>query len=67
LTKTPLIDSLSCFNLGAWSFVWGVKPTKAPQWLRDWFSLEQGFSTGALGPPWRPRSGSPGTTSRGLY
>ena len=23
MTKTPLIHSVSCFNLGAWSFVWG--------------------------------------------
>jgi len=29
--------------------------------------LAQGFSTGALGPPWGLRSGSPGATSRGLY
>jgi len=25
LTKTPLICSVSSFNLGAWSFVWGAK------------------------------------------
>jgi len=32
LTKTPLIYSVSRFNLeGAWSFVWGDKPTKAPR------------------------------------
>jgi len=31
MTKTPLIYSVSCFNLGTWSFVWrGAKPTKAP-------------------------------------
>jgi len=31
LAKTPLIYSVSCFNLGgAWSFVCGTKPTKAP-------------------------------------
>jgi len=29
--------------------------------------LEQGFSTGALGPIWVPRSNSLGTMSRGLY
>jgi len=27
----------------------------------------QSFSTGALSPPWGPRNGSPGPTSRGLY
>jgi len=21
---------------GAWRFVWGAKPTKAPPWRRDW-------------------------------
>jgi len=32
LTKTPLIDSVSCFNLGAWSFVWGgLSPPKPPR------------------------------------
>jgi len=30
LTKTLIIYSVSRFNLGAWSFVWGAKPTKAP-------------------------------------
>jgi len=29
--------------------------------------LRQGFSNGALGPPWGPRSGSLGTTSRGFH
>jgi len=29
--------------------------------------LGPGFSTGALGPLWASRSGSPGATSRGLY
>jgi len=29
--------------------------------------LNQGFSTGTLGPSWGPRSGSPGATSSGLY
>jgi len=23
LTKTPLISSVVCFNLGSWNFVWG--------------------------------------------
>jgi len=27
----------------------------------------EGFTAGALGTRWGPRSGSPGTTSRGLY
>jgi len=37
LTKSPPIYSVSYFNLGAWSFVWGAKPTKAPPtWRRDW-------------------------------
>jgi len=30
LTKTQLIYSVSCFILGAWSFVWGAKPPEAP-------------------------------------
>jgi len=30
------------------------------------YRLEQGFTTGALGPPWGPWSGFPGTTSRGF-
>jgi len=30
-------------------------------------TVNQGFSTGAIGPLWGPRSGSPGATSRGLY
>ena len=29
--------------------------------------LDQGFWNGALGPPWGPRSGSLGATSRGLH
>jgi len=27
---------------GAWSFVWGAKPTKAPPWRRDWAG-DEGF------------------------
>jgi len=30
LTKTKLIYSVSRFNLGAWSFVWGLSPPKPP-------------------------------------
>jgi len=31
MTKTPLIYSVSCFNLGTWSFVWGgLSPPKPP-------------------------------------
>jgi len=30
-------------------------------------NLNQGFSNGALGSPWGPRSGSLGATSRGLH
>jgi len=33
LTKTPLIYSVSCFNAGGWSFVWGaigLSPSKPP-------------------------------------
>ena len=29
--------------------------------------LEQGFSNGALGPSWGPRSGSPGATNKDLH
>ena len=29
--------------------------------------LKQGFSNGVFGPPWGPRSGSLGATSKGLY
>jgi len=36
LTKTPLIYSVSRFNLGAWNIVWGTKPTKVPPCRRDW-------------------------------
>ena len=24
------------FQFGAWNFVWGTKPTRAPPWRRDW-------------------------------
>jgi len=34
LTKTSLLYSVLCFNLGAWSFAWGAKPTKAA--CGDW-------------------------------
>jgi len=35
-SKTPLIYSVSYFNLGGtWSFAWGSMPTKAPPWRRN--------------------------------
>jgi len=33
-----MIHSVSYFNLGAWSFVWGIKPTKVPPWRPDWLA-----------------------------
>ena len=35
LEKTPLIYSVSYFNLGAWSFVWWAKRTDVPPWRRN--------------------------------
>ena len=32
LTKTQLIHSVSCFNLGIWSFVYGSLAPKSPPW-----------------------------------
>jgi len=40
MTNTPLIHSVSCFNLETWSFVWGSKPTKAPGLSRLWTKVE---------------------------
>jgi len=37
LTKSPMVDCVSYFNLGAWHFVWrGLSPPKPP-WWRDWY------------------------------
>jgi len=36
LQRKNSIYNVSYFNLGGWSIVSVAKPTKAPQWRRDW-------------------------------